>query len=286
MSGNPGRGCGKKKEDAFYLEGGAPSAKGNLWAWTWALGGHDASAPIVLPPRQVVGVNPAACLTTGTLVKADDQYEPAEWDAPTYYRLLDSTKRIGVGDHVGADNYTAVSFAKETMEYGLSRRVPRNVAALFAELIRKHGAIPSMMTHSRIPVFSTEAEMNVALELALDIWPEMENDLHKCATWMVKDWGMYCSIRRNQYNGKRSAMIPILNVVGGLDKDWESHKGNPKWQAARETYDKFFYHEQVFGMAWILQVTYTVPENGKVDESLFNIPGLRFLDLKKEEYLN
>lgn len=282
---NPERGCGKKKRDAFYLEGGLPSKSGNVWAWTWCLGdGIDDIAPLAFPARQITYINPPACLATQSIVKADDHYIPAEWDEELYVKLCESMKAIGVGDHVGSKFYSAASFARETNEFGLSRRVTKKMALAYAAIIQQFGSFPSLLTHSRVPVFRSVAERQQALDIALNIWPEFDSEhLHFDATWRVENWGMYSSKRKRQYNGKHSFMVPVLNAVSGLDRDWNLHQHNPLWQEAREFYKELMYQEQTIGLAWVLRVTYTLPKDQQVDKSLFDVPGLRFLDLSKEE---
>ena len=51
---NPTRGCGKKKHDAFYGEGGGFYSNGALNVWTWLLGdGIDNNVALEIPARQV-----------------------------------------------------------------------------------------------------------------------------------------------------------------------------------------------------------------------------------------
>jgi hypothetical protein len=287
MSGNPSRGCGKKKEDSFYLEGSPPSGSGNVWAWTWCLGdGIENIAPLIFPPRQVTFVNPAACITTGDIVLADDDFKAAEWQYDLYARMCLAMKTIGIGDHVGKNHYSCTSFAKETNEYGISRRINKDTALVYAALIAKVGALPMLFTHSRVPVFTDINQRQQAIDIALNMWPGFKSDqMHMEATWQMTDWGMYNSPRRKQYNGNHSFMVPILNIVSALDNDWSLHKQDPVWQEAKEFYETLIYQEQPFGLSWVLQVTHTLPKDGQVDKSLLDVPGLRFLDLGQEEYV-
>lgn len=285
---NPSRGCGTKKHDAFYLEG-AVGAVGDLYAWTWCLGdGLDDSILLALPPRQESFINPAATITSGELYLADDVYVPAEYDHALYGRVLQSTRNIGIGDHVGSQNYSAYGFAKECGVYGPSRRVSRETAMRYAALMEelkragKSHCLPIMFTHSRVPVFVSEWERKMAYQIALlfgwydGLW---QADSHPEACWLVDDWGMYS--RHDQYPGNRSQMIPILAVVEGIDREWSAHRHDRQWQEARAFYDTLAYEDQPIGLSWITHVTYVLPADGRFDPELLNVPGLQFLDLEK-----
>ena len=75
---NPGRGCGTKKKDAFYLESDiTDEGEGDLWAFAMLLGdGHDVHIPLKYPARQMTIVNPAATIVARDNILGDMAFLP------------------------------------------------------------------------------------------------------------------------------------------------------------------------------------------------------------------
>lgn len=279
---NPPRGCGTKKENSFYLEGGEMRPGGTLHAFTWCLGdGLDDVAPIAVPPRVVSVCNPAASIVEGTLVK--NPYEPAVWSSDLYEQLQTAVPTHGVGDHVGSNNYSAYTFARETQWHGPSRRVPEAVAAAQALYIYEHGPIPVLFTHSRIPVFRSEAEMEEAMGWACDLY---NTDFAQYrvgeASWRRDNWGLWA--RKGQNTGDDHYLIPILQVISTMDITWRSRSDMKIWQEARDFFETLRYVEQAFGLSWITRVTYTLPQDeAQRSEIVKEMPELfNVIDLKEK----
>lgn len=277
---NPQRGCGFKVENAFYLEGEIRPG-GSLHSWVWCLGdGLEDVAPVAVPPRAIVGANPAASIVEGTLT--ENPYEPAEWNADLYERLLQSMPHQGVADHVGANNYSAWSFAQETSWHGASRRVPPAQAKALGLYIFENGPIPALYTHSRVPAFRNETERERAIVFTRDLYNTDFTDYWiREASWQNTGWGMYA--RKNQDRGEAHYLIPVLRMVDKLDCHWGSVSDLDVWQEAKAFFDSLRYVEQTIGLSWLTRVSYTLPTNEKERSELVKeIPGLFLIDLKEK----
>lgn len=280
MNPDPPRKCGRKKPDSFYIEGSLVPG-GSLHAWTWLLGnGVDDILPVELPPRQMSLINPRACIASGEKVLADDEFVPIDTaDGELYIQLENSIKNVGIGDHVGKNNYSAYSFAKETAELGASRRVNRDIAELYARLIAQFGAVPIIFSHSRVPVFADKRHFKGVFGFCKTLWHHIgERSWHGNACWRLPEWGMYA--RHDQYDGRNSAMTLILATVDALDNNWNAHRAFPLWQEAKEKFDNLMYQEQLFGGSWITQVTYTLPDDKMINPAIWHIPGINILNLE------
>lgn len=290
---NPPRKCGTKKEDSYYLESGEISIDGALHAWSWLLGDgltrNITFSKQEVPPRQVVGVNPIMTILFESYIPADGPPIPVpETKKALYEQLIMATKTPGLADHVGDQYYSAWEFYLETAELGLSRRIPKTVAATLAELISIHGPLPVMLSHSQVPVFRSEEEMAKAMDHVNATQTTFYRTVDEAVswegrwmspTWTHDNWGQYH--RRDHWIGSSHYMIPILAVVDDLKNKWQTYKEIEEWQAARKFFNGLRYVKQTFGMSWMCQVSYTLPFKGEADEEVYNIPGINIIDLKE-----
>lgn len=280
---NPVRGCGTKKRDSFYAEGTIKSG-GALHAQTWFLGdGVDNIIPVNIPPRKMMYGNIAATFAAGEVILADVDFIPRQWEVELFDRMLLATKQFGIYDHVGKDNYSAYSFSEELGLYGPSRKMPKETAVIFAKLIHQRGPLPIVFSHDRMPVFRSETQRDAFVELVLQRWPnaEPENGYDYDPVWCNDNWGMYA--RKNQYNGWRNYLTGVLAFLDSIDRDWKVNKNDPIYIQAKSILDNCIFQEQFFSASWITRISYTLPEDGQIDESLINIPGLNIIDLEKED---
>jgi hypothetical protein len=252
--GNPKRGCGTKKKDAFYLEGGELSRQGELWAGTWFLGSGlfddldtARGCNITIPPRQMGVYNLPATIANGQLEIATGKFVPVDQENVNVYNRLRGQKRlkrIGIFDHVGTSHYSPWSFADEIMQLGPSRRVTPEFALFVAALIRRIGPVPVLFTHSKMPVFEASEDRDAAIR-SLGIDTEI---LHLDPTWMRVKFGMYSDM----YNGHRSYLIPVLKELA---------LGTSVPMGIQ-------FCEQPFVASWYTRVTYTLPDDGMIDDKI------------------
>ncbi len=288
MESNPTRGCGTMSDDSFYLKGDGFSSNGDLWLLTWVLGdGFDEVMLFDLPSRGVTAINPAATIATRELIPVRPQFRStSETIMARYKDMLTRTRKIGVGDHVGSDNYSAYSFAKELKEHGPSRKISRDTADVFAKLIMEQGPVPIMFTHSRIPLFRSLYEQEKALEYVQSTLSEEINwgNKNENATWLHDNWGQYAV--KGQYTGSDHYLIPVLSMLGEIDRNWRRHMHTEAWHDVRDWAKSLDYVEQPFCLSWLTGVTYTLPATDKEQAAEIvgrDMPGVDILDLDAEE---
>jgi hypothetical protein len=295
---NPSRGCGSKVPDSYYLEGDdiALDGSGMFWAWTWFLGDGIEDFILVsksqLPPRSTMVANPAATIIEKTLVRGDYPYEPDIKNRWKYTEITTATMRIGSADHVGTNNYTPWSFAKETNKLGASRKITKEMAKVFAEIFQEHGPYPMLFSHSHIPVFESIEQRDEMISLSseslaysldmqalADEFPIEERWLGP--TWERPSWGQYSF--KNQEPGFQHFMVPILIAMHDMKRN---HTDEKHWSKVRKAYSKLRFTEQIYGASFMTKVTYTLPEEGKTiaaQEAEHEVPGVELLDLDAYE---
>jgi hypothetical protein len=271
MSEDPERGCGTKAPSACYGESPPAGTGGILDPWTWLLSdGYSDFIPISLPPRKMITLNPAATIVTRGLERVP---EPV-FDIVTqerYMRMLAKTRNIGVGDHVGSDNYSCHSFAVETRGFGSSRRMTRQTAKELAALIWNHGAIPFLYSHNRVPVFDDKQHTKEAFRIVNACSPTVDLDTLSMGwipTWEEEDWTQYTSgkTKEQKQMGTRHFMKHVLYVVSNLDMHWRENSKSDFYKDARSFFADVRFVEQAFGMSWLGHITLTASEAGQWDE--------------------
>jgi len=277
---NPNRKCGTKKENSFYLEC-AMGAGGALSSWTWLLSdGIDEVITIKLPPRSMTVINPIATIVEREIVLADestDRYNSKDEKSLLYEHLRSKTRDLGIGDHVGSDNYSPHDFAEEVRNYGPSRKVSRLNAETYALILKKYGPFPIMFAHSNIPVFRDKHQRDKAIALGMGIDDRYWHNEY-VSTWRMLDWGQY--VRKDQVDGRNQYIVRFLEI---LDKV-RTVRATPENQDAYIQFNAFMkgvtFMEQPFGLSWITKISYTLPSSGILeDESILKIPGIKILDL-------
>ena len=276
---NPARGCGQKKEDAFYAEcESAPG--GNLQRWIHILddGGTEHELPLwYAPPRKSIMFNPQASLVANEIVRDGDEFSFLDEDVDLFVSLKGRIPSRGLVDHVGGKFYSAYSFYQETMAHGPSRRMSRDSAVTLARYIHKYGPCPIFFTHSRIPVIGPEQRGEVervcvacldSLEIKEDRWQR---------TWENQDLSLFRG--GSGYNGNRSIMLAVLSIVSQLEKNWKNRRNNPAYQAAKELFDSVQFAERPFGATWITRISYTVPSDDVIDTAALSVPNIALIDL-------
>jgi len=284
---NPKRGCGTKKYDACYAEADIFSEDGMLQPWTWLLGdGIKDNMYIQVPPRQVILINPVATITLKSLIGKDWPFEIPEESEPLYKRLSYVTKATGIADHVGDKFYSAFSFMAETLEYGPSRRISKDMAKELATIIWNEGPIPMLFTHNRIPVLRHEEDRVRLMSLVSDCFEEGKIDWEKSnwliPTWWHKDWGMY----RDNWVGNSHYLIPVLGCVDIIEKSWKTVRNEEPWQRLKDFMrdtEHIAFTEQPFGLSWLCKVTYTLDVDGLADATMLDVPGLNIINLDELE---
>lgn len=288
---NPPRGCGSKKPNSFYAEGGEFSSDGALYPWTWLLGdGLEQNIFMSIPPRQIQLLNPILTIFFQSFMPASGPSVPIpEFRKWEYEHLKDATSTPGVGDHVGSQYYTPFSFAVETEELSASRRVSPKVAKALALAINQFGPLPFMFTHKDIPSFRSPEELQVTMNHVATCMGKNLDSLFMQPTWKHDNWGMYA--RRSQWIGYQHFMIPVLIFMEILKENWGEFKDDLAWIDAREYFRGLRYVEQTFGMSWLCNVTYTMPpDEAQPDKDIMKIledtPGINVIDLDDiEEYI-
>lgn len=304
---NPSRGCGSKVPDSYYLEGDEISNDGSglFWAWTWFLGDGLEDFILVskdqLPPRSTMVANPVATIIEKTLVRGDYPYSALHSRALDYVEMWTRTMSIGSADHVGTNNYTPWSFAKETNKLGPSRKITKEMAKVFAGIFQEYGPFPMLFSHSHIPVFESIEQRNEMIRLATEITPysldmlaladEFPGDRHwetaaekrwlgPC--WEQPTWGQYS--QENQEPGFQHFMVPILIAMHDMMKI--NNADEKHWAKVRKAYSKLRLAEQIYGASFMTKITYTLPEKGKgeaAEKVQEAIPGVDLLDLEAYE---
>ena len=291
MNRNPERGCGTKQNNAYYLEGEV-GEDGPLWMWTWVLGdGLDHNISIAryqIPTRGVVGINPAATLLKESFVGSDYPISMSPVEAEGYEYFLTKTKNMGSADYVGHQYYTPMAFARETMEHGPSRRVPKKTAALFADIFQKIGPFPMFFSHARIPLFADIFQRDGIYEMVDEVLPKTDYRPWFNACWKYDEWGQYAI--KNQDAGHKHYLVHVLDVLDFMKKimlDTMPHKPAPDdaWAQMPRLFEDVRFEEQIFGASWMTRVTYTLPQENKeeaAEKALAEIPGLDILDLEEQ----
>lgn len=281
------RGCGDIKENAFYLKSPMGGSGDSLWSWTSVLGDHTDGQTLHLSykPRGHEVVDPAGTLAalehvhaqikakyrtievegekTEEIVGVDSHtsFEPVfDWEWGLYKKFMLKTKVVGFGDHVGKKDYTAHAFASETSTYGVSRRISKSDAALYALAVRAFGAMPILFTHSEIPELENEAHAQEALdhcERNFDLLDRSEYSIKP--TWQMDDWGMYAASGQNP--GRDQFMVPVLALLDKVKTASSIQKHTPIYDA-KKFFDGCVFNEQAFGASWVTAVVYTLGKDG------------------------
>lgn len=280
---NPQRGCGTKKADSTYAEGGSFSSGGALHPFSWILGDgmeHGTNLLIGQAPMGMTWFNPAATLTRGELVWADAEFVPqTDTEAELYEHYKTKTRTVGLLDHVGSSHYTAYEFYDEVTEYGPSRKIPKKFAGMIAKVINKMGPVPIWFTHSDLPLFREDPQQWAVLDAIKGVMSEDPDWLNKNfePTWLHENWGQYA--RGNQYQGNDHYLRLVtsyVSAVKGRDRD------TPAWGDLIDAIGKAPMVEQVFGASWICKISYTLKDDGTADEDVLSIPGLNIIDLNED----
>lgn len=293
MSQDPERGCGTKEPSACYGESPPVGIGGVLDPWTWLLSdGYNDFIPISLPPRKMITLNPAATIVTRGLERVP---EPVLMivTQELYEKMLKKTRHIGVGDHVGSDNYSCHSFAVETRDFGSSRRMTRQTAKELAALIWNHGPIPFLYSHNRVPVFDDRRQRDEAFRLVNACSPTVDLaalDMNWIPTWQEEGWSQYTSgkTKEQKLKGTRNCMKHVLYVVSNLDMHWREYSKNDFYKDARSFFSDVRFVEQAFGMSWLGHITLTASEAGEWDEEAMEMESdfgdgiINRIDLKKD----
>ena len=293
--GNPSRACGTKKEDGCYGEGPEAMDGGVLRIWTWVLGdGINNVIPLNIPPLIMVVCNPAATLAARELVKTRTPvfvkikaHGRLPFDPDVVYgKLLAKTKNMGVVDHVGKDNYSAYSFAKETIWHGPSRKIPPQLGRELADIIWRYGPIPMLFTHDRMPVFDSHDHLERCVDIVADCYentsPIDPDNMAWIPTWEEDDWSQYVTTSND---GSTHILVPILAALHEIERNWPAHQEDEKYIVAREFFKTVRMMEQPFGLSWLAKVTYTADEEGQYNESarqqmdVYGDRVINFLDL-------
>ena len=249
---NPPRGCGTKKKDAFYLESGEVGDRGTMWAATHLLGSgllEDLDTirgcNIKVPPRQMNVYNIPGTIANAQLEPVTQGFVPVDVENGELYERLKNVrvKRVGVIDHVGSSHYSPREFSLELSMLGASRRTTPEFAMMVSAFIRRVGPVPVLFTHSRMPVFETEMDRDEALaQMMFDARPE-----NLRATWLNPDFGMFTGMD----NGGGSY---LHNVLRHIDEGYE--------------FPGVSFCEQPFAASWYTRVSYTLPDDGMVNERI------------------
>jgi hypothetical protein len=252
---NPKRGCGTKKKGGFYLEGGELDEGGTLWTATYFFGSgllvdmdSIRGVNIQVPPRQMNIHNIPGTIANAQLEPATSKFVPVDTANWTVYQNLKGkrVKRLGIIDHVGSSYYTPWTFSEETRMLGPSRRTTEEFAFTVAALIQRYGPIPVLFTHSEIPVFETAVDREDALTTLM-----MEPSRKMLEpTWLWEDFGMYAGMDP----GNTHYMRHILRAMD-----------------SGETFDNVMTIEQPFVASWYTRVTYTLPEDGRINDKIQNM---------------
>lgn len=292
------RGCGEKTYDSAYVEGPDEGAGGMLRRWAWVLGnGYRDIITLKIPARIVVICNPAATIAAREFINTLDPVfhkipflEPSYDVRAAYRRIAQKTKTVGVADHVGKDNYSAYSFASEVVRMGPSRKVPPQLASELAQIIWDSGPIPMLFTHDRMPVFNNPAQLEEAVDLAAncleDLIPIDPDAMEWVPTWEMEGWSQYATTPDDGYD---HVLVPILRVLGTIEKDWSDVKDDKRYQLARSFFSNIRMVEQPFGLSWMGKVTYTADQEGNYSDQAkrsMHIYGgsiINWLDLDEEQ---
>lgn len=205
---NPKRGCGTKATDSFYIEGGK-SRNGRLQD-AWCLGSHlvadgtDMWTAFDVPQRGVHIWNPAASLANRYFESEPYVTPHPRPFGPEWEGLVN---RVGFGpaliDYVGAGNYTAKSFVRETETHGPSRKINRQSAIELAALMGKTRVLPIYFV-TPLPVW-TPAKQRDAIDFAMTAAAAMwdgEDEVHGGACWRHPEWGLLVE----KYDGRNHFM--------------------------------------------------------------------------------
>ncbi len=289
MNRNPERGCGTKKNDAYYLEGDVGDDS-PLWAWTWVLGdGLDHVISIAryqIPTRGVVGINPAVTLLKECFVGDRDPIVLGIGEKEGYEYFLTKTKNAGSADHIGHQYYTPMSFAREVMQYGPSRRVPPQTAAFFANIFQRIGPFPMFFSHSQIPLFAGIRQRDAIYEIVDELLPKTDYQPWLNACWKYDEWGQYAI--KNQDAGHKHYLVHTLDILdfGARLKSVRREPAlNEMWVRLRKMFGNVRFEEQIFGASWMTKVIYTLPLENKeaaAEKALAEIPGITILDLEEQ----
>lgn len=272
---NPIRGCGTKAEDACYGESPPPNPNGLLDPWSWLFGdGFSDLLVLTVPPRKMIVCNPAATIYLRELERDSVPTFNSRAKAEGYARMLQRTKNTGIADHVGQEAYSVISFYKETIVHGISRRMSRQTARELSTYMWNYGPLPILFTHNRIPVFDDRQHLGEAIKV-IDPCLEYGNLLAEdekvtyIPTWEEEDWSQFTFGKPYGSHGNIHHIIMyMLLVVEDLDRNWRVHSNRPGYQDARDFFKDIRFVEQAFGMTWMDHITMTADVNGEWDDEV------------------
>lgn len=274
---NPERGCGTLVAGGFYAQGGM-SDDGVLAPWTFVLGDGTEGGEnlyVALPARQMTIARLPETLQTGRLVTPEGDAIPTDQLLPALRKL----PKFALFDHIGANNYSAYSFAAEAARHGVSRRIPREIA----EQVAKLAPLPIVFSHSIMPTIAAaerdsfivwartvlaDSDLLADLDTLLlrahgDIEPALP--LAQIAEGLVKlfqtgrtyadpSWGIRKVGNKQPYNGglhwSVSVLAALAAIKAGRDEQ-QLYKLLPAWLT-----DHITVAEQLVGMAWITHASY------------------------------
>jgi len=245
------RGCGTVKKNGVYLIA-EKGLGGTLSIWTWLLGcmlEDELTSSIFcdgnIPPRTQIRINPQETLRQSL-------FWPHEWgfkDGPTFNNI----PIFGLADHVGSNNYTPISFAKECQVLGPSRRISRDLAGDFADKT----PFPIFFAHSDVPVWKTKASLDRFTSWALldEMLTVREHAVYASGrTWDNPTFGF----GDVDYHGNDHLGIALM---AALDEAKEQKLEIPK-EAQPVMLEAFF------GASWVTKVIQVKGEDEDVDENL------------------
>jgi hypothetical protein len=261
---DPERGCGQKKENAFYLEA-TISIDGVLSAWSWLLPGVR-KEPVYtsLPSRSQVLIDLDGSLSTRS---------PIIWGTPVQnLGIIPDVPCIA--DHVGESFYTPFQFKQEVIRFGPSRRTNPQQAKLFSQQLDEWGKL-LIAFEAKLPVFSNAAVALEARDLCIRML-QLEDEYDDTEdTWTHPDftshtWG---------YKGEDSWLIPILMFLDIQKREPETIDADPddlaRFDAIIETVP---YRNQLFGFTWITKLTYTLGDQERDDLDQYPVLNVVNLD--------
>ena len=249
------RGCGNLVPGGYYLSAvECTSAMGALQAVTFPFGdglNEVVSCAGSVPARGMLRINPAATFATKSIVRFETPVNETAIGAE-YGRLAQAVLTEGLADHVGSRHYTAKAFAAELFERMPNRRVHPDVARQLAGRL----PLPVVFTHSQIPWFRSQEEIEQAMEYCYEFM-DRERVLHYGANWLREEWGIFA----RQDDGRDHFMLPILGLLDKLRRDWRHLSRVPYWQEVRGFFDSLQYEEQPFAISWFVRAIRIVDED-------------------------
>lgn len=256
---NPRRGCGTKKEGGGYLSSGEGVAGGSLSILASWYGQHWGNLDILdmsaVKERGQQVIAPATSIIAGTYQEIAPTYH-----YPLYKQLTLDGKDFALVDYVGAESYTVHKFVKESIEHGISRRIPVN---MMADLVPK---LPFPIIFVQKLPFWTDDKVSNAVWDALLRWDESVkrgNDWHETAVWSTRginaydqeaEWGLFPYL----YNGNNHMMNPIMRFYDdALSREDDYVIG---------LFKKAKWIKSAFASSWVVKLDYVIAEEDKTSK--------------------